>query len=137
MILILVKYCNLWYSYNGIEVSKMKFNPNEDDENFKEDIHSDYFHRVANGEDPDDADEDDFADDYYDRDDDDDDKDLVELEFNKRNREDYENLMQDSSTNLDGYWDKNNPAVRTLLLILGGIIVFGVSYYLIAFFTSR
>ena len=116
----------------------MKFNPNEDDETFKEDIHNDYFHRVANGEDPDDVDEDDYADDYYDRDDDDDDdKDLVELEFNKRNREDYENLMQDSSTNLDGYWDKNNPVVRTLLLILGGIIVFGVSYYLIAFFTSR
>ena len=27
-----------------------------------------------------------------------------ELEFNKKNREDYEQLMKDSSTNLDGYW---------------------------------
>ena len=57
-----------------------------------------------------------------------------ELEFNKRKREDYENLMKESSTNLDGYWDKNNPFVKILLLILAGIIVFGVVYYALAYF---
>ena len=57
-----------------------------------------------------------------------------ELEFNKRKREDYENLMKESSTNLDGYWDKNNPFVKILLLILAGIIVFGVVYYALVYF---
>ena len=31
-----------------------------------------------------------------------------ELEFNKKNRQDYEKLMDESSSQLDGYWDKNN-----------------------------
>ena len=57
-----------------------------------------------------------------------------ELEFNKRKREDYENLMKESSTNLDGYWDKNNPFVKLLLLILAGIVVFGVVYYALVYF---
>jgi hypothetical protein len=57
-----------------------------------------------------------------------------ELEFNRRNREDYEQLMEESSTKLDGYWDKNNWFVRILLLalfvvIVGGcIIVFGAYF---------
>lgn len=57
-----------------------------------------------------------------------------ELEVNKKNREDYEKLMQDSSTNLDGYWDSNNVFVRIILLVLAAIIVFGVIYYAIAYF---
>ena len=61
-------------------------------------------------------------------------EDKQELEFNKKNREGYEQLMKDSSTNLDGYWDKNNWFVRILLLalfvvIVGGcIIVFGAYF---------
>ena len=116
----------------------MNYNPDDDNDKLTN-LHNDYFHRVAAGEDPDDIDED-YADDYYDRDLDDDDEkpsDLVELEFNKKNRENYENLMQDSSTNLDGYWDKNNPTVKMILMILGGIIILGVSYYVIAYFSSR
>ncbi len=122
----------------------MNYNPNEEDDN-RELLYNDYFHRVAAGEDPDDADED-YADDYYDRNLDDDledaeederPSDLVELEFNKKNREDYEHLMKESSTSTDGYWDKNNPTIQTLLWILGGIIVLGVAYYTIAFFASR
>ena len=57
-----------------------------------------------------------------------------ELEFNKQKREDYENLMQESSTNLDGYWDKNNPIVKIILLVLAAVIVFGVIYYALAYF---
>ena len=52
-----------------------------------------------------------------------------ELDINKQHREDYEKLMEDSSTKLDGYWDKNNPFVKILLLILGVIIILGVIYY--------
>lgn len=56
--------------------------------------------------------------------------DKQELEFNKKNREDYEQLMKDSSTNLDGYWDSKNIFVRILLLILLVIIVIGSIYYI-------
>ena len=54
-----------------------------------------------------------------------------ELEFNKKNREDYEKLMEESSTRLDGYWDKNNPIVKIILLFLAIIIVAGVLYYVL------
>ena len=54
-----------------------------------------------------------------------------ELAFNKKNRKDYEKLMDESSTQLDGYWDKNNIFVRLLLLILFAIIVVG-SYFIIS-----
>jgi len=57
----------------------------------------------------------------------------TELDINKKNRESYENLMKDSSTNLDGYWDKNNVFVKLLLLILGIIIVAGAVYYIFLF----
>ena len=48
-----------------------------------------------------------------------------ELEVNKKNREDYEQLMKDSSTNLDGFWDSNNLFVKIFLLVLLVIIVGG------------
>ena len=57
-------------------------------------------------------------------------EDKQELEFNKKNREDFEQLMKDSSTNLDGYWDSKNIFVRILLLILLVIIVIGSIYYI-------
>ena len=60
-----------------------------------------------------------------------------ELEFNKKNREDFENLMSESSTSLDGYWDSNNPFVKVLLLILAVIIVAGVVYYIMAYAASH
>lgn len=56
-----------------------------------------------------------------------------ELEFNKKNRENYETLMTESSTKLDGYWDKNNPFVMLVLLILGVVIVVGLVYYVLAY----
>jgi hypothetical protein len=57
-----------------------------------------------------------------------------ELDVNKEKREEYEQLMKDSSTQLDGYWDKNNAFVKVLLLALGVIIILGVIYYAIAYF---
>lgn len=60
-----------------------------------------------------------------------------ELDFNKTNREDYEKLMEESSTNRDGYWDSNNPFVKILLLILGVVIILGVVYYVFTFMGTR
>jgi len=60
-----------------------------------------------------------------------------ELQFNKKNREDYEQLMKDSSTKLDGYWDKNNIFVRLLLLILLVIIIVGSVYYISLYLNSH
>ena len=57
-----------------------------------------------------------------------------ELEFNKKNREDYEQLMEESSSQLEGYWDKDNLFVKFLLLglliviVVGSIIVFGAYF---------
>lgn len=59
-----------------------------------------------------------------------------ELEFNRKNREDYEQLMDESSTKLDGYWDKNNIFVRLLLFVLFVIIVVGSVIVLAMYFGS-
>lgn len=60
-----------------------------------------------------------------------------ELEFNKNNRENYETLMKDSSTQLDGYWDSNNPFVKIFLLGLLAFIILGVMYYVMTFIGTR
>lgn len=57
-----------------------------------------------------------------------------ELEVNKKNREDYEKLMKDSSTNLDGFWDSNNIFVKIFLLVLLVIIIAGSIYILGGYF---
>ena len=57
-----------------------------------------------------------------------------ELEVNKQKREEYEQLMKESSTQLDGYWDKKNPFVILLLLGLAAIVILGVIYYTVAYF---
>ena len=51
-----------------------------------------------------------------------------ELEINKKNREDYENLMKESSSKKDMYWDSNNPFVKLLLGLIGLIILVGSAY---------
>ena len=53
------------------------------------------------------------------------------LDVNKKNLKEYEELMQRSSYKYDSYFNSNNPLVRILLLVLFIIIVFGVVYYLI------
>ena len=62
------------------------------------------------------------------------DEEKEELDVNKKNREDFEDLMQESSTKKDMYWDSNNPAVRVILLIVGAIILVGSAYFIIRFF---
>ena len=63
-----------------------------------------------------------------------DDEEIREVDINKKNRENYEQLMKESSVNLDGYYDKKNPFVRILLLLLGVVIVGGVIYYALLYF---
>ena len=63
-----------------------------------------------------------------------DDEEKQEVDINKKNRENYEQLMRESSVNLDGYYDKKNPFVRILLLLLGVVIVGGVIYYALLYF---
>ena len=60
-----------------------------------------------------------------------------ELEVNKKNREDYEQLMKESSTQLDGYWDSNNPFVKILLIGLFVLIVVGAVAILVPYFTNK
>ncbi len=60
-----------------------------------------------------------------------------ELEFNKKHREETEDLMAKSSTNLDGYWDRNNPFVKLILFLLAVVIVGGVIYYVLAYMNSH
>ncbi len=60
-----------------------------------------------------------------------------ELEFNKKNREDYENLMEESSSKKDMYWDKNNPFVKLLLALVGMVILAGAAYYIVTYFLNR
>lgn len=47
------------------------------------------------------------------------------VELNKINTEYFNNLMQDSKTKKDTYYDKDNAFVRLILIILGIIIIFG------------
>ena len=60
-----------------------------------------------------------------------------ELEVNKKNREDYEQLMKDSSTNLDGFWDSNNLFVKIFLLVLLVIIVGGSFFFFFLYFMNK
>ncbi len=61
----------------------------------------------------------------------------TELDVNRQKREDYENLMKQSSTQLDGYWDKNNAFVKLLLLVLGLIIVAGVVWCIMTYMSMK
>ena len=60
-----------------------------------------------------------------------------ELEVNKKNREDYEQLMKDSSTNLDGFWDSNNLFVKIFLFVLLVIIVGGSFFVFFKYFMNK
>ncbi|MDO5394250.1 MAG: hypothetical protein Q4F33_06595 [Mycoplasmatota bacterium] len=60
--------------------------------------------------------------------------DNMNLEVNKRNKETFNNLMDNASFKTDGYWDINNPVVKIVLFSLFIIIVVGLLYYIIGWF---
>ena len=45
--------------------------------------------------------------------------------------------MKDSSTQLNGYWDSNNPFVKILLLGLFILIVIGAVAILVPYFAGK
>ena len=57
--------------------------------------------------------------------------DVNEIDINRKNREGYEQLMKESSTKVDDYWDSKNPFVQILLLgllifiAIGAIVIIG------------
>lgn len=54
------------------------------------------------------------------------------LDVNSKNSAEFDRLMENASTNYDSYWDKNNPLVKAIMIILFIIIVIGVAYYIIS-----
>ncbi len=57
----------------------------------------------------------------------------TELEVNRKNREAYENLMENSKTSYDSYYDKNNIFTKIVLFSLLLIIIGGFVYYLLMY----
>ena len=54
------------------------------------------------------------------------------LDVNSKNSSEFQQLMENASTNYDSYWDKNNPLVKAIMIILLLIIVVGAAYYIIS-----
>ena len=61
--------------------------------------------------------------------------DNVNLEVNKRNKETFDSLMDNAAQKNDDYWDLNNPIVKWLLMGMFVVIVIGIIYYVISWFT--
>lgn len=51
-----------------------------------------------------------------------------ELEVNKKNSEYYKKLMSESGSKQSDYYDKNNPAIKIILLVLGIFIIVGTIF---------
>lgn len=56
---------------------------------------------------------------------------------NSKNSAEFERLMENASTNYDSYWDKNNPLIKAIMIILFIIIVIGVAYYIISWYSFK
>lgn len=60
--------------------------------------------------------------------------DNMNLAVNKKNKDAFDDLMDNASVKNDSYWDFNNPIVKIVLLVLFIIIVAGLLYYIISWF---
>lgn len=60
-----------------------------------------------------------------------------ELEVNKKNREEFERLMDNAANKHDSYWDKSNPVVKLILWLLLILIVLGTLYYIISWYSFK
>lgn len=56
------------------------------------------------------------------------------VDINEQKKKETERIMEEASVNRDDYWDKNNPFVKLVLLILGIIIIAGVVYYVMGYY---
>lgn len=59
-----------------------------------------------------------------------------ELEINKKNREQYEDLMKNAETKYDSYFDKNSVFVKLILFLLLVFIIVGVAYYVLLYLSK-
>ena len=53
------------------------------------------------------------------------------LDINKKHEQEFNEIIENSTSKLDHYWDINDPFVRLILGILFGIGAIGSSYYII------
>ncbi len=51
-----------------------------------------------------------------------------ELEVNRKNSEYYKKLMSESGSRKSDYYDKNNPVIKIILLVLGIFIIVGTIF---------
>ena len=50
------------------------------------------------------------------------------VELNKKNAEEYNKIMAENSSDKDIYYDKKNPIIKLILLVLAVIIFLGVFF---------
>lgn len=107
--------------YDDNENFKLDDDFNEEDENESSTLSENFVNLIENGS----NDEEETRENTIDV--------TTELDVNRKNREGYEQLMKESSTKLDGYWDVNDPFIKILLIallifiVIGSILVFGSS----------
>ena len=54
------------------------------------------------------------------------------LDINKKHEQEFNEIIENSTSKLDHYWDINDPFVRLILGILFGIGFIGSVYYIVA-----
>ena len=57
--------------------------------------------------------------------------------INKKNKDEFDNIMSGASNKLDGYWDKSNIAIKIVSCIIWFFAIIGVLYYLILWFSNK
>lgn len=62
---------------------------------------------------------------------------MMDNVVNRKNKEEFQNIMDSSSRNLDGYWDKNNIFIKIITYIIWIFAILGVLYYLILWFSNK
>ena len=71
-----------------------------------------------------------FTDDYLD-------SAMMDNVVNRKNKEEFENIMDNASKKLDSYWDKNNIFIKIITYIIWTFAILGVLYYLILWFSNK
>lgn len=56
---------------------------------------------------------------------------------NERNQQEFDQVMKNAAKKNDDYWDRNNPFLRALLLVLLAIAIVGFVYYIISWISMN
>lgn len=62
---------------------------------------------------------------------------MMDNVVNRKNKEEFQNIMDNASRNLDGYWDKNNIFIKLITYIIWTFAILGVLYYLVLWFSNK